>query len=275
MLSKKLDKVWCLFRETWLEFLDVNPFQMGAALAYYAVFALPPVIVIMINTAGIVYGKEAVKGEIYQFMQEYIGKEGALQVQQMVSNISQQESITVATIVGIIAFLIAATGAFISLHDSLNYIWGVKPKPRNEYLKLLRDRSMSFLMILGIAALLLFMLVIHSMLSWFGDHFLDDFSGPQFLIADAFNLLFSTLIIAVLFAAVYKYLPDAKIYWSDVWVGAGVTAVLFTIGKVLIAMYIGKSDLASVYGAAGIMVILLTWVFYSSQILFFGAVFTL
>src|SRR5688572_25836961 len=148
MLSKKLDKVWCLFRETWLEFLDVNPFQMGAALAYYAVFALPPVIVIMINTAGIVYGKEAVKGEIYQFMQEYIGKEGALQVQQIVSNISQQEGITVATIIGIIAFLIAATVASTSMHASLNYIRAVKPMQSNESCNLLRDRSVSYLMIL-------------------------------------------------------------------------------------------------------------------------------
>jgi membrane protein len=113
------------------------------------------------------------------------------------------------------------------------------------------------------------------MLSWLGHHFLNGFSDYHFLIADSFNLFFSTLIIAILFAAVYKYLPDAEIHWRDVRVGAGVTAVLFTIGKILIAMYIGKSDLASVYGAAGIMVILLTWVFYSSQILFFGAVFTL
>jgi membrane protein len=275
MLPKKLDKIWCLCRESWLEFLDVNPFQMGAALAYYAVFALPPVIVIMINSAGIVYGKEAVKGEIYQSMREYIGKEGAMELQKIVSNISQDEGITVATLIGIIAFLIAATGAFISMQDSLNFIWGVKPKPKNEYLKLLRDRSMSFLMILGITTLLLVMLIIHSTLSWLGHHFLNGFSDYQFLIADSFNLVFSTLIIAILFAAVYKYLPDAEIHWRDVRVGAGVTAALCTIGKALIAMYIANSTLASVYGAAGIMVILLTWVFYSSQILFFGAVFTL
>jgi membrane protein len=155
MLSKILKNVWCLIREAWLEFLDVNPFQMGAALAYYAVFSLPPMIIIIINSAGLFYGRQAVEGQIYVFMKDYIGAAGALEMQKMVSNLSQSSGLTLATVIGLGALLVAATGAFISLQDSLNFIWGVKPKPKQALLKLLRDRLMSFLMILGIASLLL------------------------------------------------------------------------------------------------------------------------
>lgn len=275
MVKKILNKIWCLLRESWLEFMDVNPFQMGAALAYYAVFAIPPMIIIIINSAGFFYGKKAVEGEIFVFMKDYIGAEGALEVQKMVGNISQSEGLTLATVIGLGALLVAATGAFISLQDSLNFIWGVKPKPRNEYLKLLRDRLTSFVMILGFAPLLITTVVVQSALSWFGNQFFVDGSGPDVFLASAINLIVSTLVIAFLFAAIYKFLPDAHIQWRDVRVGAGVTAALFTIGKIIIATYIANSDIASVYGAAGIIAILLVWVFYSSQILFFGAVFTL
>ena len=274
MLSKFFKNVWCLFRETWLEFMDVNPFQMGAALAYYAIFSLPPMIIIILNAAGLFYGREAVEGQIYYFMKDYIGPEGALQVQEMVGNISQASGFTLATAIGLIALLIAATGAFISLQDSLNFIWNVKPKPRKAYMKLLRDRFMSFLLILGITSLLLAMVVIQGALSWLGNHLLIDVDFHTIFIANAVNLALSTLVIAFLFAAVYKFLPDVDIYWRDVRVGAGVTAALFTIGKIIIAAYMGTTNVATVYGAAGIIAILLVWVFYSSQILFFGAVFT-
>ncbi|KAA9331726.1 YihY/virulence factor BrkB family protein [Adhaeribacter soli] len=275
MLSKSLDKVWCLVRESWLEFLDINPFQLGAALAYYAVFSLPPMIIIIVNAAGLFYGRKAVEGQIYVYMKDYIGVEGALEVQKMVANLSQYSGLTLATIIGIAALLIAATGAFISLQDSLNFIWGVKPKPKQAFMKLVRDRFMSFLMILGITSLLLALVLVQSAFSWLNNHLILNIEGSQVFIANAVNLILSTLVIAFLFAAVYKFLPDADIKWRDVRVGAGVTAGLFTIGKILIATYIGKTDVASVYGAAGIMAILLVWVFYSSQILFFGAVFTL
>jgi membrane protein len=274
-VSETLYTVWCLLRETWLEFLDANPFQMGAALAYYAVFALPPMIIIIINATGLFYGKSAVEGEIYVFMKDYIGAKGALEVQKMVSNISQTEGLTFTTFVGLVALLIAATGVFISMQNSLNYIWGVKPKPKNEYLKLLRDRLTSFVMILGLTPLLLGVILIQGAMSWLGDHLLTRLSVSEVFIANSINLTVSTLVIAILLAAVYKFLPDASIHWRDVWVGAGVTAGFFTIGKVLIATYVANSDIATVYGAAGIIAIILIWVFYSSQILFFGAVFTL
>ncbi|MFC5270873.1 YihY/virulence factor BrkB family protein [Adhaeribacter terreus] len=275
MFKKILHKIWCLFRESWLEFMDVNPFQMGAALAYYAVFALPPMIIIILNSASLFYGKKAVEGEIYVFMREYIGADGALEVQKMVENISQNQGLTLATIIGVGALLIAATGAFISLQDSLNFIWGVKPKPKNEYLKLLRDRLRSFAMILGIAPLLLTTVLVQGALSWLGNQIFADGSAHDIFLASVINLVVSTLVIAFLFAAVYKFLPDAHIHWRDVRVGAGVTAALFTIGKIVIAAYVTNSNIASVYGAAGVIAILLVWVFYSSQILFFGAVFTL
>lgn len=248
---------------------------MGAALAYYAIFSLPPMIIIIINAAGIFYGKSAVEGQIFYFMKDYIGSEGALQVQEMVGNVSQASGLTLATIIGLITLLIAATGAFISLQDSLNFIWRVKPKPKKAILKLLRDRLMSFLLILGITSLLLALVLVQAAFSWLGNHLPIHVEVQQVFLANAVNLALSTLVIAFLFAAVYKFLPDADIQWKDVRVGAGVTAALFTIGKIIIAAYLGSTDVASVYGAAGIIAILLIWVFYSSQILFFGAVFTL
>ncbi len=275
MLSKFFKNVWCLFREAWLEFLDVNPFQMGAALAYYAIFSLPPMIIIILNAAGLFYGRQAVEGQIYYFMKDYIGPEGALQVQEMVGNISQASGLTLATVIGFIALFIAATGAFISLQDSLNFIWRVKPKPKRAYLKLIRDRLMSFLLIMGITSLLLVLVLVQAAFAWVGNHLLVEIEGSKVFIASAMNLALSTIVIAFLFAAVYKFLPDVDIKWRDVRVGAGVTAALFTIGKIIIGAYMGTTNVASVYGAAGIIAILLVWVFYSSQILFFGAVFTL
>ncbi|MBK0403503.1 YihY/virulence factor BrkB family protein [Adhaeribacter sp. BT258] len=275
MIRKILKDIWCLFRETWLEFMDVNPFQMGAALAYYAVFALPPMIIIILNSAGLFYGKKAVEGEIYVFMRDYIGADGALEVQKMVENLSQNDGLTLATLIGLGALLIAATGVFISLQDSLNFIWGVKPKPKNEYLKLLLDRLTSFAMILGMAPLVLATVFVQGALSWLGNQIFIDGSTPDIFMASTINLVVSTMVIAFLFGAIYKFLPDARIHWRDVRVGAGVTAALFTIGKMIIAAYVTNSNIASIYGAAGIIAILLVWVFYSSQILFFGAVFTL
>ena len=274
MVQKRAKIIWCLLKETGLEFMDNNSFQKGAALAYYTIFALPPMLIIIISAAGYFFGEQVISGEIYYRIKELVGTEAAYSVQKMVENISAFSSVTIATIIGIVAFFIAATGLFVSLQDSLNEIWSVKPKPKRGYLKLLLDRFLSFGMILFVAIILLVSLLSNTILVVIGDFLKNQFSGWVVYLLHIANFVSSLTIMTFLFAAIFKFLPDAKIKWRDVWIGALVTAVLFTLFRELIGYYLGKNDVGSIYGAAGSVVIILTWVFFTSQILFFGAVFT-
>jgi membrane protein len=266
---------WSLLRETWGEFADNNAWDKGAALAYYTIFALPPILIIIINTIGALLGRQAVSGQIYAQIKGLIGSEAALEVQKMVENISQSGELTFATVVGVATLLLTSTGMFICMQDSLNAIWGVKPKPKREYIKLVKDRLLSFAMILSISFLLLVSLVVHAFLAKVGDYLQRMLGEPSIIFIQFFNNIFSLAVVTFLFASIFKFLPDAKIQWRDVWVGAIVTALLFTMGKALIGLYLGNSNLATIYGAAGTVVVILTWVFYSSLILFFGSIFTL
>lgn len=273
--KKAIKKAGSVLKETFTEFLDNNSFQKGAALAYYTIFALPPILVLMINMASAIFERDAITGEIYRQIKGMVGAETAISVQEMVENIGRSTNFSLATLVGIGTLLIGATGMFVSLQESLNQIWGVKPKPRNEYLKLFLDRLLSFAMILSIVFLLLVSLIVHAILVAVADMLLAQLEGLQTEVAYLINLVVSFIGVSIAFAAIYKFLPDAKIRWSDVWIGAMVTSLLFTLGKELIGFYLGSSNMFSLYGAAGSIVIILTWVFYTSQILFFGAVFTL
>ncbi|WP_114777617.1 YihY/virulence factor BrkB family protein [Botryobacter ruber] len=266
--------IWLLLKETSMEFVDNNSFQKGAALAYYTIFALPPMLIIIINAAGYVFGERAVSGEIYYQIKEMIGSEGAYEVQKMVENVNYFTDMNFATIVGVVMLFVAATGVFISLQDSLNEIWCVRPNPKRAYLKLLFDRVLSFGMILAMAILLLVSLLANTLLVVVGDYLTVRFSGWVVYVLHGANFLLNLVIISFMFASIYKYLPDAKIKWRDVWVGALVTALLFSLARVIIGMYLGKSDVGSIYGAAGSVIVILTWVFFTSQIIFFGAVFT-
>jgi membrane protein len=267
--------IWRLLRETWQEFSDSNAWDKGAALAYYTIFALPPILIIMINTIGALLGRQAVSGQIYAQIKGLIGPAAALEVQNMVENISQSNELTFATLIGVVTLLLTSTGMFICMQSSLNAIWGVKPKPRREYLKLVKDRLLSFAMILSISFLLLVSLLVHAFLAKVGDYLQWALGESAIVFIQFFNNIFSLAVVTFLFAAIFKFLPDARIHWRDVWVGAIVTALLFTVGKALIGIYLGNSNLASIYGAAGTVVVILTWVFYSSLILFFGSIFTL
>ncbi len=262
-------------KEVFMDFLDNNSFQKGAALAYYTIFALPPILIIMINTAGAIFGREAVRGQVYQQLRDLLGRKGATDIQTMVENINQSSDFTWATLVGVFTLLIGATGVFVSLQESLNQIWGVKPKPRNEYLKLLRDRLLSFAMILAIVFLLLVSLLVHAVLVAVTSFLTDKVDESMLLLTQLVNQVVSTGVVAFLFALIYKFLPDAKIRWSDVWTGAVVTALLFALGKSIIGLYLGNSNFSGIYGAAGSVIVVLTWVFYTSQIIFLGAQFTL
>ncbi|GHA64197.1 YihY/virulence factor BrkB family protein [Pontibacter akesuensis] len=273
-MRNRLAKVWSLLKEVSFEFVENNSFQKGAALAYYTIFSLPPMLIIIISAAGYFFGKQAISGEIYYQIKELIGTEGAYAVQKMVESANEFSSFSFATIVGLLALFVAATGVFISLQYSLNEIWYVKPVPKRGYVKLLVDRFLSFGMILAIAIILLLSLLANTVLVAIGDFLTARFSGWVIYVLHFANLLSAFLLMSFLFACIYKFLPDAKIRWRDVWVGSFVTSLLFVLCRGLIGFYLGKNDVGSVYGAAGSIVVILTWVFFTSQIIFFGAVFT-
>lgn len=274
MLLRRLELIWCLLKETTLEFIDNNSFQKGAALSYYTIFALPPVIIIIINLTGYIFSEQAVSGEIYYQLKELIGTESAYEVQKIVENINAFTDINFATLIGLATLFIAATGAFISLQDSLNEIWCVKSIPKRGILKLVLDRFLSFGMILAIAVLVIVFLLANTALVFVGNFLTARFSGSIVYILHLSNFFIALVILTFLFSCIYKFLPDAKIKWRDVWVGGLVTAVLFSIARSVIGFYLGTVDVGSMYGAAGSVIVILTWVFLVSQFVFFGAVFT-
>jgi membrane protein len=248
---------------------------MAAALAYYTVFSLAPLLIIVIAIAGAVFGEQAAKGELVAQIQGLIGKDGAELIQTAIENASQLDPTQgpIPTLINISLLLSGATVIFGQLQTSLNKIWNVEPKPGNGIIDFLRQRLLSFSMVLIIAFLLLVSLVISTLLVIFGNYLRDLIPGFTYL-WQALNFLISFGIITLLFAMIFKILPDAKIAWKDVWMGAAITALLFEIGKFLLGFYLGHTSFASAYGAAGSLVIILTWVFYSAQILFLGAEFT-
>jgi membrane protein len=248
--------------------------RMGAALAYYTLFSLAPILIVAIAIAGLVFGPEAVRGEIVGQVQGLVGREGALAVQAMLEGAARPSSSVPATVIGIITFFIGATGAFLELQADLDMIWRVKPKSRGNFLKdLVMQRLISFGLVLGFAFLLLTSLVVSAALAALHTYMGNVFPGVAVL-WEALNVIVSLLVITLLFAMIYKVLPDVKLDWSDVWVGAIVTAGLFTLGKSLIGLYIGTSALGSTYGAAGSVIVILVWVYYTSQIILLGAEFT-
>jgi membrane protein len=248
--------------------------RMGAALAYYTLFSLAPILIVAIAIAGLAFGPEAVRGEIVGQIKGLVGREGALAVQAMLEGAAKPSSSVLATIIGIITFFLGATGAFLELQTDLDTIWRVKPKSRGNFLRdLLMQRFISFGLVLGFAFLLLTSLVVSAALAALHTYLGNAFPGGAVL-WEAVNSIVSLLVITLLFAMIYKVLPDVKLTWSDVWVGALVTAGLFTIGKFLIGLYIGTSAFASAYGAAGSVIVVLLWVYYSSQVVLLGAEFT-
>jgi membrane protein len=248
--------------------------RMGAALAYYTLFSLAPILIVAIAVAGLAFGQEAVRGQIVGQIQGLVGRDGALAVQAMLEGAAKPSSSVPATVIGIITFFLGATGAFLELQADLDAIWRVKPKSRGNFLKdLVMQRLISFGLVLGFAFLLLTSLVVSAVLAAAHTYMGNAFPGVAVL-WEAVNVVVSLAVITLLFAMIYKILPDVKLAWSDVWVGALVTAGLFTIGKFLIGLYIGTSAFGSTYGAAGSVIVVLVWVYYSSQIILLGAEFT-
>ena len=265
--------VWPMLKQTLSEWVDDNVPAQAAALAYYTLFSVAPMIIIAIAVAGLVFGQEAAQGEIQKQLQSLIGDAGAKVVEDLVASASKPSSGILATIVGILVLGFAATGVFAQLQDSLNTIWKVKKKPRNGVLAFVRQRLLSFAMVLGIGFLLLVSLVLSAALSAAGTFLMGLMPGWE-TVLQLVNLAIAFAVTTVLFAMIYKVLPDTRVAWKDVWLGAAVTSFLFSLGKLGIGLYLGKSSVSSSYGAAGSFAVLLLWVYYSSQLLFLGAEFT-
>jgi membrane protein len=270
----RLKTIVGLLKDTVQEWQTDKVSLWAAALAYYTMFSLAPLLLIAIAVAGSIFGEEAARGELVAQIQGLIGKEGAEAIQSMIQSTQRSQSGgAIATIIGIATLLFGASGVFGQLQDALNTIWNVKPKPGLGWKSFIKSRFLSFAMVLVIGFLLLVSLVLSAVLagiSTFFTNYIQDFAAVGQLI----NFVISFSVITLLFASIYKFLPDVRLPWKDLWIGAGVTALLFTIGKYLIGLYLGSSGVTSTYGAAGSIVIILLWVFYSAQILLFGAEFT-
>ena len=267
-----LGAMWDLLKQTAAQWSRDKIPRHGAALAYYTVFSLVPLLVIMIAMIGLVFGQEAAQSYILQQLESLLGEQSTAAIKDMIQRASQPSTGIVATLVALATLLFGASGLFGQIQDSLNSIWGVEPKERGIW-GVIQDRFFSFLAVVGTGFLLLVSLVLSAGLAAFGKWFGGWLPAPEFVL-ESLNALVSFVVITALFAMMFKTLPDARVAWRDVWIGAALTAFLFTIGKFSIGLYLGKSDVGSAYGAAGSLVILLVWVYYSAQILLFGAEFT-
>jgi membrane protein len=247
--------------------------RLGASLAYYTLFAIAPILLVATAIAGMVFGAEAVRGEIVGQLDQLVGGEGASAVQSLLEGASQRRAGILATVIGGVTFVIAATGAFLELQAALNTIWRVKPNPGANLRAFLIDRVRSFGLVVAIGFLLMVSLTVTAALAALSE-WLARRSPAVPMAWSAINVLVSVGVTTVMFALLYRFLPDVHLRWRDVTTGAFVTAVLFTIGQQLIGLYLGQSSVASSYGAAGSVMILLLWVYYSCQILLFGAEFT-
>jgi membrane protein len=273
-LKNTLKKTGILFKETFNEFIADNAIKLSASLSYYTIFSLPPLLIIIISITGFFFGAEAVRGELFGQINGLVGNDTALQIQDMIKNVKLSSSSTVATVIGIITLVIGASGVFAEIQDSINYIWGLKAKPKRGLVKFLKNRLMSFSMIGSVGFLLLVGLIVNSLMDVLNNRLAQYFPIDAVYLFYATNLLIVFMIITLLFTVIFKTLPDGKIALRDCIIGAGFTAFLFMIGKFAIGAYLGSSAIASVYGAAGSVILILVWVYYSAIILYFGAEFT-
>jgi membrane protein len=268
------NKTGYIFKETFKGFIDDNALKLSAALSYYTIFSLPPLLIIIIALSGIFFGAEAVKGEIYGQINGLVGNSAALQIQEIIKNVKLSNSNFFITTIGIVVLFIGASGVFSEIQDSINYIWRIKTKPKRGIMKFLYNRLMSISMIGSVGFLLLVSLIINSLMDVLNKRLASYFHLDTIYLFYVINVLIVFVIITLLFSIIFKSLPDGKIAILDCLIGAAFTAFLFMVGKFAIGAYLRNYNLASIYGAAGSLILILAWVYYSSIILYFGAEFT-
>lgn len=270
----QLNDLSYLFKSTFKEWNKKDPFRQSAVIAYYAIFSIPGLLVLIISIAGYFFGKDNVNRNLIAQISTTMGPTIAAQITEILTKTGQLKSSMFASIVGVIVLLVGATGVFVELQKTLNIIWKVEVVSQKGILPILKARLFSFGLIVAVAFLLLVSLVISTAIAAMSSWIKIDSSGLMETLFTALNFIFSLGVISVLFALMFKILPDVKIKWKYVWLGAAVTGLLFTIGKTALAFYFAKAQPASIYGAAGSVILILLWTSYSSMILFFGAEFT-
>lgn len=263
-----------VLKESLSKFGDDKITKLSGSLAYSTVFSMGPLIIVIISLCSIFLGKEAIEGKIYEQLKGFLGSDSAKQLQAIIKNAAISGNSKIAAIIGGITLLIGATAIFSEIQDSINGIWGIKPKPKKGWIKFLQNRFLSFSLIVGLGFLLLVSLSVNTLIDGFNAKLQVWFPDVSVVLFYIINILLTAAIVTLIFAVIFKVLPDADIMWKDVTAGAFTTALLFMIGKLGISFYISKSNVGSTFGTAGSLVILLVWVYYSSIILYFGAEFT-
>lgn len=269
-----LKGLWNVAKDSINGFIDDRVLKLSGALAYFTVFSIGPMLLVMIFFADLFYGREAIEGNIFSQLQGFVGPAAAEQIQNIIRNATLSGKTSFTAVIGFVTLLLGATSVFAEIQDSINMIWNLKPKPKKGWLKIIMNRLLSFSIVVSLGFVLLVSLVVNGLIEGFMNRLQAQFPEMTVVLVYIINLVITFLIITLLFAIIFKVLPDAIIRWKDVIVGSMTTAILFMIGKFGITYYIGRSDIGSSYGAAGSLVVLLLWVYYSSMILYFGAEFT-
>lgn len=269
-----INKAGRTLKETFMEFIDDNAIKLSASLSYYTIFALPPLLIVIIALCGVFFGKEAVRGEIFGQINGVVGNEAAHQIQDIIKNVKLKNDNFFVAIAGVVTLLIGASGLFGEIQSSINYIWGLKAKPKRGFIKFLKNRLMSFSMIGVMGFLLLVCLLINTVMDMLNNRLITYFPYITVYFFYVLNILLVFVIITTLFTVIFRTLPDGKVAMKDSIVGAASTAVLFMLGKFVIGLYLGHSTISSTYGAAGSVILILLWVYYSAIILYLGAEFT-
>jgi membrane protein len=270
-LSNFFAQLWMTLKTAFKTFIDGNYFRYSAALSYYTIFSLAPLLIITISLCGYFFGRQAMEGKIFSEIRILVGDIVAMQIQLMIQHVVSAQDSFITTAAGIIAFVIGITGVFTEVQDAINRIWNLKTKPKLDWKKYLTKRVISF----GIFSIIGFMLILSLMINWligiFGNYLVRFFAGASVYMVYAINRIFIIAIVAMLFAFMFKYLPDGKVKWKDAIRGAVFTSIFFMLGKAGIGYYLVYSHMASIYGS---LVVLLLWIYYSSIIIYFGATFT-
>lgn len=269
-----LKKSWRLLKDTFDAFLEDNAIKLSASLSYYTIFSLPPLSIIILSVTGLFFGKEAVTGQFFGQINGMVGNEAAIQIQETIKNIELSDSNMFAAIFGGIMLLIGASGVFAEIQSSINFIWGLKAKPNKGLVKFIKNRLLSFSMIAAVGFLLLVSLTVNTVMDVLNERLVVFFPDLTVYVFYVINILILFASTTLLFSIIFKTLPDGSMTWKDTFIGAAFTSFFFMLGKFAIGFYLGNSTVASIYGAAGSVVIILVWVYYSAIILYFGAEFT-
>lgn len=272
-LRKIFTVPWNLIKETFSEWSNDKAPRLGAALSYYTIFSMAPLLVLVISIAGLVFGQKAAEGRLLAQLSQVVGMDAGIAVQSMVAKAGEHRGGIIATIISLMVLMVGATGVVIELQDALNTVWKVVPKPGRGIRGLIRDRLLSIGIVLAFGFLFIVSLVASSALAAVG-HVMSRWLPGWVVLGYVLNYGVSFAVIGVMLAMIFKILPDVKMAWKDVWLGAAVTSVLFHLGKFLIGLYVGKASVGSTFGAAGSLAVLLVWIYYSTQLVLMGAEFT-